>query len=469
MSEDETENETVTDWQGEEIPACDAIEITIGTHQGSFIDISDVARCEDGDDSVFPEADTRGTGYEFCATSETFRPLDDLMMPNCGVYEGEFVPADEIHSTDCDSLWWWSGEDPPDCVVFVEPCYHYPLDDCSYCDHCDRWRLDCEGPCDCRDETSEVLPYGSADDYVRDLRDGCFYGIGFEVEKNECQGATDEGDSIETHEPFFACWESDSSCGIEGVSHIFPLSTRGIEVISQATKGCASDLAEPAGMDCGGHVTISGPGIRMDSIRARMGLIYALYPKRLRRSHCDENKRIKPWLNDKYSPVNHKGRDIYEIRLPSAVRSRGTLLWRYRLFLAMAQSIQWGTPFRAFLHDCIPLLKDRYGDEWRKVAKQALRFQAYLDSDCQRAHKSIREFVPSIGLTDVFQWRATVSDFCESRRANWEDAFSCPMSGAKIGSAKRRNKRKEEKRAKREKLAFRSGRRVVIQASAIAS
>ena len=179
--------------------------------------------------------------------------------------------------------------------------------------------------------------------------------VGFEVEKTELDnGSHEEGDDVDICR-FFAGWETDSSCGVEGISNIYNI--KDPQLITDIKN--ASHIDSPTNISCGGHVNISYKGsnhsdnfliddagtnkkVCVQMLKKYMGIIYAMFPQRLVRGYCNSNKKIEQFSCIKYSPI----RDCHgriEIRLFNRVTNAQTLVNRVkflRAFLDAAEKLE---------------------------------------------------------------------------------------------------------------------------------
>ena len=244
-----------------------------------------------------------------------------------------------------------------------------------------------------------------------DISEGAQFRIGFEVEKNSLNGYDEEGDEVGEYD-FFARFETDSSCGVEAITHILPLSG----VRSKRRKklfrmmDCASDIInEDCETNCGGHVTISvaqtptlaklnkfmSPLNLLEKMRGNLGIVYALYRYRLTNSYCNGCKDLKdPQHHSGHLVVEIKDFNALEIRLFNRVRNVKQLKLRYDLMYILVRRSLDGTDFEGILEELTPILKQMYGGRTTKVAEiksLARDFRHYLISD--QVSDSIEQFI----------------------------------------------------------------------------
>ena len=160
------------------------------------------------------------------------------------------------------------------------------------------------------------------------------YLVGFEVEKNNVDGDFDEGDQVEV-QPLFAGWETDSSCGVEGITHVYSLNN--YETFESHVKR-SRYTDEKANHSCGGHINFSDLTGTTEywHIRPFLGLIWSLWRKRLNVEYSSGNKKASPYKrsDNRYSTLVEKTKpfgSIFELRLPNRIDHGGQLLNRFQL------------------------------------------------------------------------------------------------------------------------------------------
>lgn len=158
------------------------------------------------------------------------------------------------------------------------------------------------------------------------------YTIGFEVEKNDIDG--EQSGSIE-QQPLFSHWERDSSCGVEGITHVYSLnnSKTFFEHLS-----CSDYVDEETDSRCGGHINVAhiNNQLEMWHFKPWMGLMWALWRKRLKNSYSNRNKKVNPYAgrDHHYGALVEKGRSSnkrFEIRIPNRVHDSHCLKRRFQL------------------------------------------------------------------------------------------------------------------------------------------
>jgi hypothetical protein len=176
--------------------------------------------------------------------------------------------------------------------------------------------------------------------------------VGFEVEKTHLDnGADSEGDSVDPCN-FFAGWETDSSCGVEGISNVYNIDDPQLLVDIKN----ASHINSETNISCGGHINISYRSsrythnmltddagqpipINTEMLKKYMGIIYAMFPQRLIRSYCNSNKKLHKFEHIKYSPMRDcRGR--VEIRLFNRVANSQTLINRVKFLQVFLNAVE---------------------------------------------------------------------------------------------------------------------------------
>ena len=161
------------------------------------------------------------------------------------------------------------------------------------------------------------------------------YTVGFEIEKSSVDEETEEGAYVDP-QPLFAGWETDSSCGVEGITNVYSLNNTDLFL----THVKESDLLnEPTDRTCGGHINFG----RLDNtlqywhIKPWLGLFWSMWRKRLTNTYSCSNKKANPYHGShaRYSCLSQKslpnGNKLYELRLPNRVSNQSVLANRFRL------------------------------------------------------------------------------------------------------------------------------------------
>ena len=332
--------------------------------------------------------------------------MDEYILEGEGVtsYHGELATEEWFQSND----YMWVGRGTAsDQWVYCDEAYYCDdideyvhCDDTSWCESCDTTNYE---ECDCNTDPECVGSYHSSSNHIENKAGVHKAKVGFEVEKVRFDDATDTGDYVGTY-PFFGGYETDSSCGVEAVSHVWPLSTDE-DVYTEVFKAMedSSDIIDEEAVDssCGGHINISHADYPdsldlLDKVRTNLAVVYAMWRWRLKNTYCRENKEMKKQRHKKYSPVCIKSGGVLELRVPNAVKSVAQLQRRYRIIaIIMEHSLEVGpTTFDQLLSKLSNVLWHSYGRDLEKVEKTkdiARSFHKWLvigDVD-----SSIEEFV----------------------------------------------------------------------------
>ena len=230
------------------------------------------------------------------------------------------------------------------------------------------------------------------------------YGIGFEVEKNSILGQTEEGEYIGEYR-FFAGFENDSSCGVEGISNIYCLEYGYDTLVDHVNE--AKDILndENVNSDCGGHINISGPSniVNLANIRKYSGLLFAMYRYRLQKSYSSSNKKLEEDnKGTKYSAIREKStlvgwdRTLIEFRLISRVEHSNQILFRFRLMQKLIRAAEKGISFEEYLKSNQALLKSIYSEgKLKRINAMAISFNNWINAEeyFPDVEESIRKFI----------------------------------------------------------------------------
>jgi len=230
-----------------------------------------------------------------------------------------------------------------------------------------------------------------------DLSRGSQFRIGFEIEKDDFDGNTDEGEYVGSFS-LFKGFETDSSCGVEALTHILPLSPLRSSKRKEmfAFMDGASDIinADCEGKrtngvhNCGGHIVLSwkdNPHKKLfNAIRLNLSVVMALYRYRMKNTYCNGNKSLLIDWNGSYPMVRLKPRfNAVEIRLPSRVQNVKQLKLRYDLmYIILDHSInKKDKTFIDLLNKLNPTLNKMYDydhDRVEYIKRLAHDFREYL-------------------------------------------------------------------------------------------
>lgn len=317
----------------------------------------------------------------------------------CESWDG-VIGHDESFSEHDDYRWVEYGQAEDQYVHIDDCCYCCDIDAYAHNDDC-HWSEDDEEYYYDEDE----MPENSSSDCIKSYHSNkspinfnegwkhSVFSIGFEIEKKHFineggEEAHDRGDYVGSYD-FFCGFETDSSCGVEGVSNILALSSprsASRKVVFDFIDDAKAIIDSPCDRSCGGHITVSVKGYNdgydiVDKMRQTLALMYALYRYRLKRSYCNQNKPAKKENNAKYSPVNVKGSRV-EFRLPSAVKNTTQLKLRYDLlYKMMYHSFTRRVSFEVFLQKVRYIVLKMYNGNESKVDhiyNVAREFRHYL-------------------------------------------------------------------------------------------
>lgn len=363
------------DYLGEEVEADDALTITLGAHRGELIHRNDAV---EHDGEVWPEDEDVSEIY-VRSYDGYWIDRDDALWVTAGGHYGEWAYAEEC--TYWNDEVWVDGYEPDDIVwVEAEDDYAYAAD-VSCCETCDSYYLDSRGPCCASvDGDDHVNDYHCSPEPALHVRPGG-YAVGFEVEKLTVNGCDGKGDYV-GYRPLFSGWETDASCGVEGITNVYGFDPVNRALFFRDVADSEDHLAEPVDGTCGGHVNLSGPGLTLAKVRPYAGLIYALYRYRLTNTYANGDKALKePHSPERYCAIRQKREGLVEFRLVSRVKNAGQLRWRYRLFGELSHCIEHELSFRGFIRRTRDLLREVYPDasERSKIRDLSFKFQRYLD------------------------------------------------------------------------------------------
>ena len=337
-------------------------------------DTSDFIFVEDEDCKVHVDAT-----WDCYASGNAFFNIDYRVETYCG-----HIVHDE-YASGHDFIWCEHGVADGYWIDDNDACYCEDIDgyvieaDAHWCEHTEAYYYD-EDEVGCPSGPEHINEYHTSRQMVT-YKAGATHSdfrIGFEIEKNLFRTEDHDAESRGDHVGYFdliAGFETDSSCGVEAVTHILPLASPRsqrrkvvFDMIDEAT--CIVD--SPYDNSCGGHMTITVRDINdgydiVDKLRQKIALLYALYRHRLKRSYCEHNKPAKKESNYKYSPVHVKSNKV-EFRIPSAIRNTKQLKLRYDLMWKMMYyTFKRPIGFEEYLKRVRPIIKRMYSGNERKV------------------------------------------------------------------------------------------------------
>ena len=276
------------------------------------------------------------------------------------------------------------------------------------------------------------------------------FRIGFEVEKSYFYYDGGQGDSYGTRlnqeYELFRGFETDSSCGVEAITHILPLVPRGIwrtKVFDMMHKArhILDDSLSPSNGKCGGHICLSVDDMDTrelyKSVRKFSGIIMSLYRMRLYRTrgqnYCSNNMTMRTtrgtgWTNAGYTdsvcfndrPSHTKysfcklSDKFIEFRVPPRVTSVECLRLRYELFYEVMRwavkhqnttsqtSIEVGAGiYTKFIRAVRPIILKMCNGESAidnqikadTICREARHFQRFIDTDGVKVAQVVKDFV----------------------------------------------------------------------------
>ena len=309
---------------------------------------------------------------KFAVYSDTVTTVRDETVLRCHSVYVENT-GDYYHQDDCDDLYfsdtrdYWLDIENCDNVVFCEDIQEWLLEeDAHYDSHNEEWnyerpRLDPNDRSRLQEYHCGIRPDMYVTDNVEQPRRGLLnYTIGFEVEKRVIEGSENAGAYI-THQPLFSHWETDSSCGVEGITNVYSLDNfdrfkRHVDSSHYTDNATTSD--------CGGHINFASRFNKMEywHIRPWLGLFYAMFKKRLRNTYSSRNKKVSPYegRSHNYGVLVEKTArtgKLFELRLPNRVRTGQTLLNRFKMMQHLVTCID------AYIHEDFAYTQAKYSDQ----------------------------------------------------------------------------------------------------------
>jgi hypothetical protein len=427
------QEDTVTDYRDEVIAASSAILLNDGRYDGQYCDGEDAISCKvDGLHYHLPPDHEPDTDNDCChhiamTTNGDVIPLRDITQIACGdwyetdecvwiercceyahEHDDEVVPTYNGEEYNYRSNCWW-----------IESRDTYVNDgdeDYAYCDRTEEYRHIDDIDDNTSDSPDHINEYHSSPsvhiyDHPKNTQDKyeCIkhWTVGFEVEKTTVDGEDSEGAYV-GEQPLFAGWETDSSCGVEGITHAYPLTEWGYKLFVDHVRR-SSYTDEPSDQRCGGHVNLVNnkrlsmndggirfevlAGMTLEQFHPYAGLIYAIYRKRLHRSYTACNKKMCPDNNTKYAPFYLKSGRMVECRLPRRVEHGGNLINRFKLFRELAYAVENKLTFKGFMRRTRDVLRDMYPSPTKRehIRRYAYLFNDYILNDV--VHPDIKEFI----------------------------------------------------------------------------
>jgi hypothetical protein len=320
-----------------------------------------------------------------------------IPRPRAVCVQSEWVHMDsDCYGEDVHGEYFFHGSD--DWVYVETDGEYYPRDEVHYCSETAEYRVGDDEECEYCNPTSEQICR-----YHKSRKPNLYRGIspflvGFEVEKTEVNGSSDQGDFVE-ETPLFAGWETDASCGVEGITHAYdPLDAQRVNQFRQDLLDSLEYVNEPTDGSCGGHINVSStehtPRTLLERFRIYAPLWYSVYRKRLGNEYCGQYDKKCEHGQDKYSPVRTRSFGI-EIRLPRRVTCDEVLLRRFQWMGITCQAMLDCRSFNSYVRECRDLLLNgAYRGNRAKYAnilRHARRFRRWMLDGI--IHPSIAELV----------------------------------------------------------------------------
>ena len=219
--------------------------------------------------------------------------------------------------------------------------------------------------------THIIQGYHTTKHRTKDLSNDSTIKVGYEIEKTSINGLSQQGGSVDRFDIFRGI-ETDSSCGVEAITNILPLSSDpgSLDYVKGLMKEAKSIINEPVSTSCGGHITVSVKGLKgsevFDKVRENAGILYAIYRRRLRTSACGGNIEALEHKSVRSSPMNVKKKTL-EFRLPSAVKNVKQLFNRHKLMAVFMENSLAGSDFDTLVEELRPILLEMYSGNEDKV------------------------------------------------------------------------------------------------------
>ena len=232
------------------------------------------------------------------------------------------------------------------------------------------------------------------------------FTIGFEVEKSRF------GRGAVKPTALFAGFERDSSCGYEAVTNILPLVPASqwrnkVFNMMHESKRIIEDTYSPSSYKCGGHTTIAVEGMTgeelMSKLRLNMGIVMALFRKRLTNGYCNGNTLMNNDGYGRYQMVLVKS-NVVEVRLVSRFQSVKQMMRRYELFYELL-NFSVNNPngsHASLLKRLKPIVKSMYANDMEKVNEVmdlAKHFRKYIQTG--KVNRGVINFIDPMRRMDA--------------------------------------------------------------------
>lgn len=304
---------------------------------------------------------------------------DHSFRENCRRIDGDWYHIDDISYDGHGNPY---PSDSGDYVYCQGEGETYSRDECHWCEAADTYVYGDEEDCECNRSESEdhINEYHGSPKPTFYRNYPCSgWGIGFEVEKNDINGASGEGEYVGSSD-LFSGWECDASCGVEGITHVYDPHTCA-DKFKQHVANSKRWLDAACDRSCGGHINISSdkhtPRELLQAMRKYAPLWYALYRNRLNNTYCVEDKKVEHGTT-KYSPLRTKSFGV-ELRLPPAVHNGEQLVRRFELMSLCCTAIDEGWSLQQYVRSCKPLLFEQVFNKNRVRYCNVLRLTRKFD------------------------------------------------------------------------------------------
>ena len=277
---------------------------------------------------------------------------EEVIHRNDAVYcenDGEYYHEDAEHLYYSDTCNYWLHIEG-DCVRYCEDIQEYVMEHHAYWDNIAEVYVYDRDTLPSRDHTCSIQDYhcGVEPEFkTLDIDQNVVlskYTIGFEVEKDCLRDGNQDCGSLIEHQPLFSHWETDSSCGIEGITNVYSLDNYG-QFITDVRNSDYTNL--DTNNRCGGHINFAHRENKLQywHIRPWLGLIFSMWKKRLNNQYSSCNKKLNPYRGTDYhyGALVEKGRnrsDVrFELRLPNKVKDGDTLIRRFCLIQKLIECV----------------------------------------------------------------------------------------------------------------------------------
>ncbi len=239
-----------------------------------------------------------------------------------------------------------------------------------------------------------ISQYHGTQSNTVDLSEGSEWCVGYEVEKNnfkklDGKSVRTRGSRVHLH-PVFRGYETDSSCGVEAITNILPLTADTSKVFSMFDDA-KNILNSPSNTQCGGHINLSVKGLTdketLEFVSKKVGFIYSIFQERLMTTRTED-------LKEGIAGIVKRGNRI-EIRLPDAVKNVDDLKWRHKFMFQLMEACSSKESDKETVSRMKPLFTERFGKKASVEALiQAVGFQDFIKGvSISKVPKSILMFV----------------------------------------------------------------------------